>query len=170
MRRKEGRNRLRRCANNVLSDVPLYGVASVSVNSTEFTPLDGESRIGAYDLPIAANVAIGWRPGPQWDLGMRLRVASGLPRTAYIESGPNEGRLDFERYNEAGRMPTFHALDVRVDRRWAFHGVQLTAYIDVQDIYNRNNPIVYVWDHREHAARYEEAIGFLPSLGINVDF
>jgi hypothetical protein len=148
----------------------VYGLASISINSTEFSALDGVSRISAYDLPITANLAVGWRPNAFWDLGLRFRAASGLPRTAYIASGPQQGRLDFARYNDDGRMPAFHALDIRVDRRWAFRRVQLTTYLDIQDLYNRDNPIAYVWDQRNRAPRYERAIGFLPSLGINLEF
>jgi hypothetical protein len=152
------------------SSVPVYGLASISINSTEFSALDGVSRISAYDLPIAANLAVGWRPNALWDLGLRFRAASGLPRTAYINSGPQQGRLDFARYNDDGRMPAFHALDIRVDRRWSFRRVQLTTYLDIQDLYNRDNPIAYVWDQRDRAPRYERAIGFLPSLGVNIEF
>jgi hypothetical protein len=153
-----------------LSTVPLYGLASFSINSTEFTSLDRISRIGPYDIPIVANLALGWRPDAFWDLGLRFRTSSGLPRTPYIDAGPDEGRLDFERFNDGGRMPAFHALDVRVDRRWAFGGVQLTTYLDIQDLYNRDYPIAYVWDRRERAPRYEKAIGFLPTIGINLEF
>lgn len=153
-----------------LSTTPVYGTASFSVNRTEFTALDGRSRTGAYDLPIAASLAIGWRPNAVWDLGLRFRAASGLPKTPFVSSGRNEGRLDFERYNDGGRMPAFHALDIRLDRRWAFRGIQLTTYLDIQDLYNRDNPIAYVWDRRERAPSYEKAIGFLPSIGINVEF
>jgi hypothetical protein len=153
-----------------LSTSPVSGTASLSLNSTEFTALDGISRMGAFDLPLSAQLAAGWRPNPLWDLGLRFRVASGLPRTPYIASGPREGQLDFSRYNDHGRMPVFHALDIRADKRWVWRGVQVTTYLDIQDVYNRNNPIAYVWDGRTHAARYEKAIGILPSLGINVEF
>jgi hypothetical protein len=153
-----------------LSSSPVYGTASFSMNSTQFTALDGLSRISAYDLPVVANLAIGWRPSAFWDLGLRFRAASGLPRTPFMASGPQEGRLDFTRYNDHGRMPAFHALDIRLDRRWAFRRFQLTTYLDIQDVYNRDNPIAYTWNRREHMPQYEKAIGFLPSLGINIEF
>lgn len=143
---------------------------SVSLNRTRFTALDGVSRVGAYDSPVAATLAAGWRPNAEWDLGLRFRIASGRPLTPYIESGPLEGRIDFQRYHEGGRMPTYHALDVRVDRRWTIGSVQLTTYLDIQDIYNRNNPIVYTWNERLRAPDYEEALGFLPSIGVNIEF
>lgn len=153
-----------------LSTIPVYGLASLSLNRTRFTALDGVSRVGAYDSPVIVNLAGGWRPNASWDVGARFRVASGLPKTPYIDSGPLEGRLDFSRFSEGGRMPVFHTLDIRVDRRWAFRSVQLTTYLDIQDLYNRNNPIEYTWDERLRATRYETGIGFLPSIGVNIEF
>ncbi len=153
-----------------LGEVPVYGSAGFSLSRSEFTALDGRTRVGSYDTPVLASILLGWRPAPLWDLGMRFRAGSGRPKTPFIASGPLEGRLDFERYNDGGRMPSFHALDIRIDRRWAFRRFQLTTYLDIQDLYNRNNPIGYLWDDRLRAPRYENAIGFLPSFGINVEF
>lgn len=153
-----------------LSAVPVYGLASLSLNRTRFTALDGVSRVGAYDTPVAATLALGWRPNASWDLGVRFRIASGRPLTPYIESGPFEGRIDFDRYLQGGRMPAYHTLDIRIDRRWTLGSMQLTTYLDIQDVYNRNNPIAYTWDERLHAPHYEEAIGFLPSIGVNIEF
>jgi hypothetical protein len=153
-----------------LNAVPLYGTASVSFGRAWFGGLDGIERRGSYDVPVIANLALGWKPGPHWDVGLRWRAASGRPRSPFISSGPYAGRLDFARYNEAERMPAFHTLDLRIDRRWTFQRLQLTTYLDIQDVYNRNNPIGYYWDERRGAGTYEEAIGFLPSVGINVEF
>ncbi|MGH7554735.1 MAG: hypothetical protein ACREMQ_17170 [Longimicrobiales bacterium] len=67
-------------------------------------------------------------------------------------------------------MPTFHALDVRADKRWTFRRAQLITYLEIQDAYNRNNPFLYVWDRRERAPRFETALGILPSIGVNIEF
>jgi hypothetical protein len=153
-----------------LSTIPVYGVASLSLNRTRFEGADGVARVGAYDSPVSGSLAAGWRPNESWDFGLRFRAATGLPKTPYVDSGPMEGRLDFDRYHEGGRMPAFHALDLRIDRRWAFRSMQFTTYLDIQDLYNRDNPIAYTWDDREHAPHYERAIGLLPSIGVNVVF
>ena len=41
------------------------------------------------------------------------------------------------------------ALDLRFDRRWTFSRLQVITYLDIQDVYNRNNPIGYYWDKRK---------------------
>jgi hypothetical protein len=151
-------------------DVPVYGLASLSAGRSEFAGRDGEYRRGSYDVPVIANLTMGWRPDRRWDLGMRFRAASGRPKTPFRTVEPYVGRLDFDRYNEGGRMPAFHALDLRIDRRWTFSRLQVITYLDIQDVYNRNNAIGYYWDKRELKPTYEDAIGLLPSLGINVEF
>jgi hypothetical protein len=153
-----------------LGEVPVYGIASLTLGRSEFAGMDGVRRRGRYDVPGIGNLALGWRPGPEWDLGLRFRVASGHPRPPFVTQGPLTGRHDLERYGEGGRMPTFHALDIRVDRRWTIRGAQASTYLDIQDVYNRDNPIGYYWDWREEGPRYESAIGLFPSLGVSVQF
>jgi hypothetical protein len=153
-----------------LSAVPVYGLVSVSLNRAEFAGLDGVWRRGAFDSPFIGNVTLGWRPDQRWDLGLRFRAALGLPTTPYVESGPLAGTPDFARYNGGDRFPTFHTLDLRVDRRWAPGRTQLTTYLDVQDVYNRDNPFFYSWDDRARSPQWERAVGFLPSVGLRLDF
>jgi len=153
-----------------LSDVPIYGLVSLSLNHAEFAGLDGEWRRGAFDSPFIGNFSLGWRPNQRWDLGMRFRAAVGRPTSPFIQSGPLEGTPDFTRYNQGVRYPTFHTLDLRIDRRWTFRGTQLTTYLDVQDVYNRDNPFLYTWNDRTHRPKWERAVGFLPSLGVQWQF
>ncbi len=74
------------------------------------------------------------------------------------------------RYNEGGRLPLFHALDVRVDRRWSFAGTQLEVYLDVQNVYGHRNVTAYRWDPRSQTVQGDETIGVLPSIGVNLEF
>jgi hypothetical protein len=153
-----------------LGDVPLYGLASLSLSRSEFTSLDGRIRRGSYDAPVLANLAVGWRPNEVWDFGVRFRAGSGRPVSPFVTSAPYLGRYDLDRFNEGGRMPAFHALDLRIDRRWRFQSAQLTTYLDIQDLYNRDNAIGYAWDFREGRPTYETALGLWPSIGINIEF
>lgn len=153
-----------------LGEVPVYGIASLSAGRAELAGTDGRLRRSTYDAPITMNVALGWKPGPAWDFGLRFRAASGAPKTPFIASGPLAGRRDLSRLNEDGRMPAFHALDVRIDRSWAVRGARVTTYLDIQDLYNRDNPIGHYWDWREARPTYETAIGTFPSIGVNVAF
>ncbi|HWA57706.1 MAG TPA: TonB-dependent receptor [Gemmatimonadales bacterium] len=153
-----------------LSAIPLYGLVSVSLGRSEFTGLDGVERAGAFDTRVIGNLLLGWRPNAAWELSGKFRVASGLPTTPYVTAGPSAGRLDFTRYNAGPRLPTFHALDFRADRRWNWRGVQLVTYLDVQNIYNRKNVSQFTWNERKQRVEADESLGVLPSLGVRVEF
>jgi len=153
-----------------LSAIPVYGLASFALSRSEFTSLDDVARPGAYDGRLIANLLAGWRPGSSWEVSGKLRLATGLPTTPFVASGPDIGRLDFSRYNEGPRVPTFHALDIRVDRRWSFRRWQLEVYVDVQNVYGRANVSQYQWNPRLLAPEANESLGVLPSLGVNIEF
>jgi hypothetical protein len=153
-----------------LSAIPVYGLVSVAVSRSEFRAVDTLTRPGAYDGRVIANVLGGWRINRGWELSGKFRLATGLPTTPYVESGPDAGRLDFTRYNAGPRLPTFHALDVRIDRRWSFRGWQLDLYLDVQNVYGRKNVSQYVWNPRTGETEPNDSLGILPTIGVNVEF
>jgi hypothetical protein len=169
----EGKGRtwgLEAFAQKRLSSLPLYGLASVSLAWSDFEGLDGVSRVGAFDTRFIGNLMLGWRPSASWELSGKFRFATGLPTTPFLTSGPNAGQLDFTRYQEGPRLPAFHALDLRVDRRWSWRSVQLRTYLDVQNVYNRQNVSQYTWDDRKQAVTTDEQLGILPTIGINLEF
>jgi hypothetical protein len=153
-----------------LSAIPVYGLASVAFARSEFRSFDGVTRAGAYDGRVIGNLLVGWRVNRAWEISSKLRVASGLPTTPFIGTGPNSGQSDFTRYNAGPRLPTFHSLDLRIDRRWSFRGWQLDLYIDVQNVYGRKNVSQIVWNPRIGAPEPNESLGVLPSIGVNVEF
>ena len=149
-----------------LSEIPIYGLISASYNRTRFRGLDGSTSIGAFDSPLVFNGLLGWRPNARWEFSGRVRSAAGLPTTPFT----SVGRLDFARYNEGDRLPTFFALDVRIDRRFVFRRSQLVTYLDVQNATARKNISQIAWDARLGAPKPNESIGLLPSIGINWEF
>jgi outer membrane receptor protein involved in Fe transport len=153
-----------------LSAVPVYGLLSLSFARAEFTSLEGRARPGRYDARFIGTALAGYRFNPKWEVSGKLRVATGLPTTPFIETGPDTGQRDYGRYNEGDRFPTFHALDIRVDRRFSFRGWQLELYVDVQNVYGRENVSGVRWDFRTDEPEFDEALGVLPTLGVNVEF
>lgn len=153
-----------------LSDIPLFGLASVSVSRTTFDGADGVRRPGSFDTRFIGNAVLGWRPNAKWEVSGKVRVATGLPLTPIITTGPQAGRRDFTRWNEGGRLPLFHALDLRVDRRWSLRRLQLVGYLDVQNVYGRENITNEEWDPRTAAVVRNASLGLLPSIGFSVEW
>lgn len=158
-------------------DLPIYGLASISINRTRFIANDGVERPGSFDTPIIGSVAMGWRPDEFWEFSGKVRLSQGIPTTPFVstpdraaETGFPVGSLDFARYNLGERLPFFYAVDLRVDRRWFFKGWQLITYIDVQNVTGRQNASGIQWDPRTETAVTNFSIGVLPSIGVNVEF
>ena len=57
-----------------------------------------------------------------------------------------------------------------MDRRWAFSGLQLDVYLDVQNVYNRRNVTDVFWNPRTQQPEFNESLGILPSIGVNFEF
>ncbi len=153
-----------------LSDIPIYGLFSLSYSETKFKSLDDEWRYGAFDSRWVMNLATGWRINPLWEVSGKFRMATGVPSTPYITEGPNAGSLDFSQYNEGGRLPFFHQLDVRVDKRWNWNNFTLITYIDIQNLYGQENVSGLNYNPITQEQEYSTTIGILPSVGISVDF
>lgn len=154
-----------------LSEVPLYGVASIGWSRSRFRGLDGIARPGTYDTPFSSSILAGWRPSPQWELSVRVRGASGLPITPFVLTGPDRGRLDFSRYNSGGRLPYILTIDTRVDRRWTVAGRQVIGYLDISNAGARNNASALFWSPSLDRPVFERPLSTpLPTFGINVQF
>ncbi|MAT40268.1 MAG: TonB-dependent receptor [Ectothiorhodospiraceae bacterium] len=149
-----------------LSDIPVYGVLSVSINETEFTALDGVERPGAFDQRLILNLSGGYVFDGGWEASAKFRYGTGMPYTGFLA----DGSRDFANYN-GERLPDFHALDVRVDKRWNFESWNLITFIDIQNIYNRENIQGYRWDVRNNKVESTGgSIGILPSIGVSAEF
>jgi hypothetical protein len=157
-------------ARKKLSAIPIYGLVSASLSRSEFQGLEGESRPGRYDVRFIGTAAAGWRINSAWELGAKFRLATGAPSTPFIETGPSEGQREYANYNEGPRFPTFHSLDVRVDRRFSFTGWQLEVYVDIQNLYGRSNVSGVRWDSRVGEPEFDDSLGVLPTLGVNIEF
>jgi len=149
-----------------LSDVPLYGVLSVSYNQAMFTALDGVERAGAFDQRVILNLSGGWKIDENWEASAKFRFGTGMPYSPYNE----DGSKNIAEYN-GERLPSVHALDLRVDRRWSFTNWNLIAFIDVQNVYNRKNTQGYQWDFRNRVPKATgNSIGILPAIGVSAEF
>lgn len=129
-----------------------------ATTGTSWFPTDYDQR---HNL-----IAVGSYQLKHWRLGGRFRLVSGSPETPVTGSVYD---ADLNRYQcqygdpNSARKPTFHQLDARVDRTWTFRAWELSAYLDVQNVYNAQNPEATIYDYR---CRGSEAIRGLPILPI----
>ncbi|MDK9700621.1 MAG: TonB-dependent receptor [bacterium] len=148
-----------------LSEIRSYGIASFTFGRTDFTGIDGKKRPGSYDQRMIMNISGGYVPNAKWEFSGKFRYGTGAPYTPY----DNVGKQSAASYNTK-RIPDFHSIDLRVDRRWNRSGWTLVTYLDIQNAYNHQNVSSYNWNEREQKVEENTDIGILPSIGISAEF
>lgn len=146
------------------SDIPHYGLFSLTYSESRFKALDGIERRGSYEQNWIINLSAGYIFNNKWEGSLKFRFATGKPYTPYN----SDGTQNIEEYNSY-RMVANHSLDIRVDRKWDFGGYNLIAYVDIQNIYNRKNTSYVRWDKRENKVIMSSSIGILPSIGLSLE-
>ena len=68
------------------------------------------------------------------------------------------------------RRPLFHQLDLRLEKTWTFQRWRLVAYLDVQNVYNAENPEATIYDFRYERSAQLPGLPILPSLGLRGSF
>jgi hypothetical protein len=119
-----------------------------------------------------------YRLGRGWEVGARFRLITGrLARSVGTESGlPALYAADAGTYTPlesasfTERLPTFHQLDLRVEKRWQFRVWRLTTYLDVLNAYNNQGVDAYGYnfDYTERVRR--SGLPIVPSLGARGEF
>lgn len=148
-----------------LSEIPYYGIFSLTYSQSDYTALDGIKRPGSYDQNWIINLSGGYKLDKFWEFSTRFRFASGRPYTPFNF----DGTQNIADYNTK-RLKSAHSLDIRVDKRWYFAGWTLITYIDIQNIYNQKNQSGIRWDRRKMRTDETSSIGILPSIGISAEF
>lgn len=108
-----------------------------------------------------------------WELGLRWRYVTGNPSTPYIGAtydSDSDTYVPLAAPHNSERMPAFHQLDVRVDKHWVFDTWKLTAYVDVQNAYNRANPEGYAYKFDYSDKSISAGLPIIPSFGLKGTF
>jgi outer membrane receptor protein involved in Fe transport len=152
---------------------PWFGWLSYAYSrSTRIDMPGGERRLFDYDQPHSLNVAATYRLGPRIQLGARFRLHSGLPQTpvngAVFDSDSN---LYYPLYGAVNseRAPLHHELDLRLDRRWTWGPVQMTYFLDIQNVYVNQTPIGYLYSFDYQQRSPFRSLPILPTAGLRAE-
>jgi hypothetical protein len=120
-----------------------YGILAYTLFWSEFQDINGRYVPSAWDSRHLVSMTAGRQFSGGWDVGFRWQLIGRTPFTPYdIERSSrqevwdveSQGLFDFSRLAE-DRLGVFHQLDVRVDKRFFFDRFNITAYLDVQNVY-----------------------------------
>lgn len=124
------------------------------------------------DQTHVLNLAWTVRLGSEWSVGARFQLASGNPFYPITDA-----RYDADRDAHVpiyaarpSRLPVYHRLDLRIDKTWRFEDWMFELFLDVQNVYNAQNPETprYSFDYRKKTDGI--SLPILPSLGFRMVF
>ncbi len=141
-----------------------FGNQFRGLTAREYIPSAFDQR---HNLVVLASAEL-----PQhFRLGGRFRLVTGSPYTPVVGTVLGDfGYFPLYGEQNSRRFPTFHQLDIRLDRRWYLRRATVAAYADVQNVYNRANveALVYATDYRSILSSV--GLPIFPSIGVRVDW
>jgi TonB family protein len=117
------------------------------------------TALGSYDL------------GRGFEVGARLRFATGYPRTplagSYFDAQTNTYEPIFGAHNST-RIPSFVALDVRASKRFKWQRFHGECYLDLQNVTDQQNPEEFVYNTNYSQRGFITGMPILPVLGMRL--
>lgn len=150
----------------------VYGMASAAWFRSRYRDGQGEWHDRVFDNRFLVSLEGGYKPNANWEFSLRWIYAGGVPYTPFdltASQSLNREVLDANRIN-GERLPDYHSLNVRFDRRFHFQQSNLVFYLSVWNAYNRKNIAGYFWNGEEGAPGKIQQWGMLPIFGLEFEF
>jgi hypothetical protein len=104
------------------------------------------------------------------EAAVRWRYLGGRPHTVVTYHPEYRGWfMDADTPLNGARYPAYHRLDFRLDRRFMFNGWNLVTYLDIMNVYSRDN----IWSYQYYSDGTTEPIlqyKVFPVGGVTVEF
>lgn len=146
----------------------LYGWIAYTLSRSEIRRFDQEWQPNFFfDQTHNLNLVAIYELGLSWNAGVRFRYVTGGGLASTEQRWYDADRDAYNRrFGDQERAPSFHQLDLYLEKRWTYDQWYLEAYLDVQNVYNQTNTEVYVptFDFKNTVAI--PGLPFFPALGI----
>ncbi len=151
-----------------------FGWISYTVSrSTRQDWPDEDWYVYEFDQPHILDVVAAYEFPYHITVSARFRLTSGNPTTPYMGAMLDVDRPGYDalfgEYNSQ-RMPTFHQLDVRIDKTFIFRKWRIMAYLEILNVYNRQNPEFELYNFDYTEKDYLNGLPFIPNLGLRAEF
>jgi outer membrane receptor protein involved in Fe transport len=128
-----------------------------------------------FDRPHNLTVVGSYAPSDSWRIGAKFLYATGSPYTPMVGSEEVEGEWRLiSGVPHSARYPDYHMLDIRIDRTFRFSNWSLMAYLDLWNVYGRQNVTLYDYSVDDDGTviriAADEAPRTLPILGLEARF
>ncbi len=149
-----------------------YGLIGASWFRTRYRDGLGVWRDRVLDVRYLLSAEGGYKPDRNWEISGRWIVEGGAPYTPFdteASTALRRGVMDGERIN-ASRLPAYHSLNLRLDRRFNFRTSNLIAYLCVWNAYNHKNVQTVFWNSVTNGPDKIYQWSLMPILGMEYEF
>jgi len=172
-----------------------YGIMTYTFVRSEFKDKHDKWVPSSWDNRQFLSMTAGKTFKKNWEVGIKWRFSLGSPYTPYNIPLSSEiaswnvshtGVPDYNLLNTK-RLPAFHQLDMRVDKKYFWKKLDLNFYVDIQNVYNskavgtpildvvrdsNGNALVDPYDPTKYQTRLldNKSGTILPSIGVVVGF
>ena len=146
-----------------------------------------ESYFPHYDRRHNVNVVLsfphlfwGMDVSAKWTLGTGLPYSGSIgyyPMYEYRPADPNWLRrpewVFVNGPRDAFRYPVYHRLDAGATKTWEKRWGEISAFLDVTNVYNAKNVLLYYWEVGKDGLPVRHSVGMipiLPTIGVKVRF
>jgi hypothetical protein len=156
-------------------DERFFGWLAYTISRSARTE-DDTDRPFEWDQTHNLVVLGSYRLGRGWEFGARFRFVSGRLVTPVLPALPALYAADAGAYVPlqgdlySDRLPIFHQLDLRLDKRWQFESWRFTAYLDVQNAYNNAAVEDIAYNYNFSKQTFTTGLPMIPSIGIRGEF
>jgi outer membrane receptor protein involved in Fe transport len=139
----------------------------------------GEIYHPKYDRPHTLNAVLSYPLGTKSSLGLTISLSSGQPYTpvwgkTYTQSEfgsythPYESLTTLPGTKHSARLPTYFRIDIGLTRDVKWFGIAGKFKIQVLNVTNHFNTLLYSWDHDESPSQVTAVSMFpiLPTIGL----
>lgn len=134
---------------------------------------DEPERFFDYDQTHNLSLTANYDLGHGWLVGARFRYVTGrpysAPQGAVYDASSDTFRPLYAGVNEE-RNPAFHQLDIRGEKLWHIGPVDLTAYLEIFNVYNAKNQEQERYSYDYSASEPVAGMPFFPNLGVRGQF
>lgn len=125
------------------------------------------SRPADGDQPLTLGAVLSWDPDRHWNLGLRYRLGSGLPRTPVADSvydASSDRWLPIPGDENSERYPLYQKVDLRVARTWELRRWTLELSVEAWVVPKPSTPIYPTWSYDFREEGWVRGPVFVPVL------
>ncbi|MEZ4454274.1 MAG: energy transducer TonB [Nannocystaceae bacterium] len=152
----------------------LFGWVSYTLmRSTRRDTPDQDFYLFDFDQTHILTAIASYKLPKGWQVGARFRLVSGNPTTPVIGAvydADSGTYMALTGPRNSARVPAFHQLDLRVDRRWVYKRITTTAYLDVLNVYNAQNTEFINYSYNYQQSNKITSLPILPSIGVKIEW